>query len=317
MLRRFYLPAVALTLSTLVPSAVRADEMLTFEKHVLPIFDKHCTKCHNLRKPIGGLDLSSLGTAKKGGDTGRGIVPGELDGGHVWRMVSTGEMPPKGEALVAKKDKDTIKQWIQDGAKDDEQVRAIAADKSTPQERLRGAIQRAVDALKSSDRKLPERFESPASDRIEEFNEKVIELQKDVGLLMYQLTSSLDELKELAAERNRSTRTWQATCDFTVARLQARTAALGEYNFALGQMRKDPPRPDPKFKTGVELAVRPQLNDRESQKMALVARRTLEKLAQEHSGTTWELLARRQLLGLGALGLEWQPFTDTKDRKPD
>jgi hypothetical protein len=317
MLRRFYLPAVALILSALAPSAVRADEMLTFEKHVLPIFAKHCTKCHNLQKPRGGLDLTSLPTAKRGGDTGCGIVPGELDRSRMWPMISTGQMPPKGEGLLSKKDKDTIKQWIEDGAKDDEQVRAIAADKSTPQERLRGAIQRAVEVLKSSDRKLPERFESPAADRIEEFNEKVIELQKDVGLLMYQLTSNLDDLKALAAERNRSTRTWQATSDFTAARLQARIAALGEYNFALGQMRKDPPRPDPKFKTGVELAVRPQLNDREAQKMAQVAQRTLEKLVQEHSGTTWELLARRQLLGLGALGLEWQPFTDTKDRKPD
>jgi hypothetical protein len=317
MLRRSHLPLVAFVVAALVPSAGHADDVLTFEKHVLPIFEKHCTKCHNLQKPRGGLDLTSLPTAKRGGDTGCGIVPGELDRSRMWPMISTGQMPPKGEGFLSKKDKDTIKQWIEDGAKDDEQARLVAADKATPQERLRAGIERAVLVLKSSERKLPERFESPEAEQTNEFSDKVIDLQKDVGLLTYQLSSSLDELKGLVGERNRSTRNWQATCDFTVARLQARIAALGEYNYALGQMRKDPPRPDPKFKTGVELAVRPQMSDREAQKMANGARRALERLAQQYSGTTWELLARRQMLGLNALGLEWQPFTDTKNRKPE
>lgn len=317
MLRRSYVPAVALIVAALVPSAVRADEMLTFEKHVLPIFEKYCIQCHNLQKPKSGLDLTSLATARRGGDTRRGIVPGELEGSHIWLMLWTGQMPPVGAGVVSKKDKDTIKQWIEDGAKDDEQARLLAADKTTPQERLRAAVDRAAEALRLANPKMPERFEAPEADKFEEFNENIIGIQKEVGLLTYQLTNALEELRSLVGERNRSTRNWQAAADFTAARLQVRIAALGEYNYALGYLRKDPPRPDPKFRTGVKLVGRSQLTDRDSQKMANVAQRTLEKLIREQAGSRWELLGQRELAALGTLGLELQPFTDTKDRKSE
>src|SRR5262249_12210094 len=317
MLRRFHLSAVAVILSALLPSAVHADEILTFEKHALPIFQTHCTKCHNLQKSTSGLDLTSLEAAKKGGDKRWGVIPGEPTSSMVWRMVSGGEMPPAGAGVLSKKEKDTLQQWISDGARDDEQARIIAADKLTPQERLRKAVQRASEVLKLPNPPMPERFEAPEAEQVDEFNEKVIGIQKEIGLLTYQLSNILDELRSLAGERNRSTRNWQAAADYTAARLQVRIAALGEYNYALGYMRKDPPRPDPKFRTGAKLVNRESLSDRESQKMAHSARRTLEKLIHEQTGTRWELLAERELAVLGTLGLEVQPFTDPKDRKSD
>ena len=42
-----------------IPQLVNADEgKVTFEKDVLPLFKKHCVKCHNASSRKGELDLS-------------------------------------------------------------------------------------------------------------------------------------------------------------------------------------------------------------------------------------------------------------------
>ena len=63
-----------------IPQLVNADEgKVTFEKDVLPLFKKHCVKCHNASSRKGELDLSDGAGLFKGGESGQVVIPNKLD----------------------------------------------------------------------------------------------------------------------------------------------------------------------------------------------------------------------------------------------
>ena len=94
-----------------------------------------------------------------------------------------------------------------------------------------------------------------------------------------------------------------------MARLQIRIAALGEYNYMLARMRKELLLERNADTDGWKLTMSEQIADRESVKYAHQARKTLQRLSVEHVGTPWELIARRELLALTFLGLQWAPVS--------
>ncbi len=92
-----------------------------------------------------------------------------------------------------------------------------------------------------------------------------------------------------------------------LALLEARIAYVYEYNYMLGQIRKDalPPR-DPAKHSGWRLASQEKLQSgAEAKKMAAASRKLLDKIIKEHPGTPYEVLAKHEKMN--PLGLEWQP----------
>lgn len=86
-----------------------------FDQKVAPILAANCLECHTGKAAEGDLDLSTSDKAFLGGDSGKAIVPGNLNDSLLWERIESDEMPPKhplGEA-----DKQLIKDWIRNGAK--------------------------------------------------------------------------------------------------------------------------------------------------------------------------------------------------------
>ena len=116
-------------------------------------------------------------------------------------------------------------------------------------------------------------------------------------------------MKKAGEDRKKEkSKRWQANYDYVLARLQARIAYINEHNYLLGQMRKDLPPRDPKIHQGWKLASQEKLQQTGSdgRRLAADSRKLLEKLAKEHPGTPWEILAKRERLT--TLGLRWQPY---------
>ncbi len=185
-----------------------------------------------------------------------------------------------------------------------------AAEPAAAPSSLRPAIAQAVELLKKHDTVYPDRFAVPTDDEQRvAFLDELIRIQKEVAWAEYELTAHLLDIERLDKARVLETRRWQATGDYVTARMQLRIASLREYNAMLGRMRRgDVPVYDPARHDGWQLATRvgaSSLAEREADHMGRKARSLLEKLAREHKGTPWELLARRELLT--PLGLEWQP----------
>ncbi|MEL0096728.1 MAG: DUF1592 domain-containing protein [Planctomycetaceae bacterium] len=90
------------------------NEML-FESRIAGLLTKHCLECHDTPNAKGGLDLSQQITATQGGDSGKAIVPGNLDESLLLHSIANNEMPKKRTPLTPK-EKQALTDWIQGGA---------------------------------------------------------------------------------------------------------------------------------------------------------------------------------------------------------
>jgi hypothetical protein len=108
----FRLPWCLLALSPLV----RAADKVTFDEHVLPVFQQACLNCHNPDKATGGLDLSTYAGTLKGGSGGKIVEPGDAGSSLIGVAEHTREpkMPPQGDKLGAAQLK-ALKDWIAGG----------------------------------------------------------------------------------------------------------------------------------------------------------------------------------------------------------
>jgi hypothetical protein len=91
--------------------------VLKFEKDILPVFQAKCISCHGNLSKKGGLDLRSLGSIARGGNSGPGIKPGKPEDSPVWQTVKSGDMPPRNKPQLTADEKQLIAAWIAGGAR--------------------------------------------------------------------------------------------------------------------------------------------------------------------------------------------------------
>jgi len=108
-----------------LPSA-STQKGVTYTKHIKPIFDKSCIKCHGAEKAKAKLRLDSLEGALKGGADGKVIETGKSAKSLLVHNVSRiGDeddwMPPKDNKAnipaLTKEQVGLIRAWIDQGAK--------------------------------------------------------------------------------------------------------------------------------------------------------------------------------------------------------
>jgi len=98
-------------------SATAAADTVLYERDVRPIFDAHCFHCHGeagVKK--GGLDLRLQRLVLQGGESGSAITAGKRDESRLFKLISSGKMPPEDKALSSEEIA-TIGRWIDQGAR--------------------------------------------------------------------------------------------------------------------------------------------------------------------------------------------------------
>jgi len=93
---------------------------ITFQNDVVPLFERHCFKCHHGKDAEAGLDLTTHAGVLKGGDyAGPVVIPGAPDQSpivlHI-RGIYRPKMPKDADELT-ESDLHTIRMWISSGAK--------------------------------------------------------------------------------------------------------------------------------------------------------------------------------------------------------
>jgi hypothetical protein len=89
------------------------DAPLTWERHIEPLFDRECVKCHGPLKQKGGLDLSTFQNVIRGGESGSVITPGAPSSSPLLQFLKAGSdphMPPKKQ--LVEEDLRKIETWI-------------------------------------------------------------------------------------------------------------------------------------------------------------------------------------------------------------
>ncbi len=97
-------------------SPLVAEDKVTYDDHVLPVFQQSCLNCHNPDKAKGGLDLSTFSGAMKGGSGGKIAEPGDTGSKLIAVVLQTAEpkMPPEGDKLGSEQI-NLLKAWIEGG----------------------------------------------------------------------------------------------------------------------------------------------------------------------------------------------------------
>jgi hypothetical protein len=104
---------------------VCAAEPVSFSEDVMPIFRGRCVDCH---QPGGvafeksGLDLSTYAGVMKGTKFGAMVVPRDPDSSNLMWLLDWRAKPelrmPHGRKKLSTCDRDAIRAWIREGAKD-------------------------------------------------------------------------------------------------------------------------------------------------------------------------------------------------------
>src|SRR5688500_13410466 len=104
--------------AVLLPAAfVAAQEKVTYNDHVRPIFNASCASCHNADKNTAGLNLTSYQTAISGSSSGKVLNAGDPAGSRLYLSVTHQQEPkmPKGGGKLSDKHLETIRKWIESG----------------------------------------------------------------------------------------------------------------------------------------------------------------------------------------------------------
>ena len=115
-----------LTSSMITSSRVcAADEQVSFREDIEPLLKWRCAGCHEgsgegIQKS--GLDLSSYAGLMKGTKFGRMVIAGDPDSSNLmllldWRVSPEIRMP-HGKKQLSSCDRNSIRTWIRQGAKD-------------------------------------------------------------------------------------------------------------------------------------------------------------------------------------------------------
>jgi hypothetical protein len=103
-----------------VGTAGRADRDVDYLRDVKPILTSQCVSCHGAVKPRAGLRLDTAAAALKGNASGPAVVPGSSDDSTLILAVlgeSSGERMPLKRAPLSAGQVDTLRAWIDQGAK--------------------------------------------------------------------------------------------------------------------------------------------------------------------------------------------------------
>jgi hypothetical protein len=105
--------------------ACAAQEQISFAEEILPLLQWRCASCHQAGGAgydKSGLDLTSYAGVMKGTNFGPMIIPREPESSNLmllldWRAAPALRMP-HGKKKLSTCDRDTIRAWIRQGAKD-------------------------------------------------------------------------------------------------------------------------------------------------------------------------------------------------------
>ncbi len=98
------------------------ERVPVFEQDVQPILSAYCLTCHGKSSPEQGVDLRTARTVLRGGFNGPVVKRGSPDESRLYQKLAQGEMPPPAfESTVPEADVETIRRWIESGARSEQE----------------------------------------------------------------------------------------------------------------------------------------------------------------------------------------------------
>lgn len=120
----FRILAAAAFAAVVAAPALAKEEPVSYSEDVKPILDIRCTVCHQAGAEgyeKSGLDLTTYESTMKGTKHGPMIVPGDPVSSNLMRLIDgkadKSLQMPHGKKKLSSCDRDLIRKWIKQGAK--------------------------------------------------------------------------------------------------------------------------------------------------------------------------------------------------------
>ncbi|MFV0446515.1 MAG: c-type cytochrome domain-containing protein [Planctomycetaceae bacterium] len=94
------------------------NETVSFTTDVAPFMANLCVRCHNTNRKSGGLSLETFHDMMVGGDSGRVVLPGNVEGSRLFRLTGGLEnprMPNDNQVRITRQNYDDLKKWFEEG----------------------------------------------------------------------------------------------------------------------------------------------------------------------------------------------------------
>lgn len=130
--------------AALSPRTAAAQDRITYQDHIRPIFENRCLTCHNPDKKRGDLDLATYGGVMQGGSGGAAVEAGDPAASKLWQVVAhvaEPVMPPKSDK-IPQGEIDLIAKWIEGGVLDTASSKARVKKKASVAMTAPGAAQK-------------------------------------------------------------------------------------------------------------------------------------------------------------------------------
>lgn len=104
--------------ATVVIPKPTGSETVSFTKDVAPFMANLCVRCHNSNRQSGGLSLETFYDMMKGGDSGRVVLPGNVEGSRLFRLtggLDLPRMPADNQVRITRKNYEDLKKWFEEG----------------------------------------------------------------------------------------------------------------------------------------------------------------------------------------------------------
>jgi hypothetical protein len=116
---------IVFSLFPMMMTACGGEPAVSFSQDVQPIIDQHCVQCHEaggVGEVASGLNLTTYVGLMKGTDSGPMVIAGDVEGSNMLVLMEgradpSISMPHGQNEPVPKKDIQTIRAWIGQGAK--------------------------------------------------------------------------------------------------------------------------------------------------------------------------------------------------------
>jgi hypothetical protein len=250
----------------------------------------------------------------------KGVVPQE----QIKKMLDIFAVPPIKEARIGASEVrfDRVLPFQTEVMKDYMNNTTVEQIKSDSEKYpLRAAVISAIETLRkldSADMALPTSLTE--GDRNDAAKNKFAKDQRAPARVILQLGNVIEALQKAGEERKEEkSKFWQATFDYVMAQAKARYVYTNEYDSVVGLIRKDnlPDLDKKKGQAGWRLASKESLttSDNDVKEMRKDVRKIYLKLAKDHPGTPWAVLAKREKDA--TLGLRWEPYGEATKEQPE
>ena len=110
---------------TILASACKSEPKVSFSQEVRPILEANCLSCHQAGGAgfeASGFSMVSYDDLMKGTDAGPMVIPGDVEGSNLLVLMEgradpSISMPHGSMKPVPQNEIDTIRRWIEQGAK--------------------------------------------------------------------------------------------------------------------------------------------------------------------------------------------------------